>query len=191
MTSDPTEKKIFEATFRLYQKYGIRFTMDQLSSELSMSKKTIYVYFPDKTSLFHQTVDYIFDCIKEEEASILQDERLELKEKLRRLLGAMPHQYQGLEFQHLYVLKEKYPAIYRHVTERLEGEWEPTLALLQQGITEGVFRPFSLPIFKTMMEATLEQFFQRDILVANQISYQDALREVVDLLLDGIFIKPE
>ena len=37
-----------------------------------------------------------------------------------------------------------------------------------------------------MMEATIEQFFQRDILIANQISYQEALDEVVNILVDGI-----
>ena len=37
-----------------------------------------------------------------------------------------------------------------------------------------------------MMEATLEQFFQRDVLVMNKISYHDALQQVVDILVDGI-----
>jgi len=37
-----------------------------------------------------------------------------------------------------------------------------------------------------MLEATLEQFFQRDILVSNGISYSDALNEVVNIMVDGI-----
>ena len=32
----------------------------------------------------------------------------------------------------------------------------------------------------------LEQFFQRDILITNQISYNEALEEVVNILVDGI-----
>ena len=47
-------------------------------------------------------------------------------------------------------------------------------------------RPIQIPILKTMMEATLEQFFQRDILITNQISYNEALEEVVNILVDGI-----
>ena len=49
-----------------------------------------------------------------------------------------------------------------------------------------VVRPIQIPILKTMMEATLEQFFQRDILITNQISYNEALEEVVNILVDGI-----
>ena len=76
--------------------------------------------------------------------------------------------------------------IYKKVEQRLETGWETTIALIQQGIHEGTVRPIQIPILKTMMEATLEQFFQRDILITNQISYNEALEEVVNILVDGI-----
>ena len=41
-------------------------------------------------------------------------------------------------------------------------------------------------LLKSMLEATIEQFFQRDILIRNQISYAEALEEVVNILVDGI-----
>ena len=40
-----------------------------------------------------------------------------------------------------------------------------------------------------MFEATLEQFFQRDVLVENGITYNRALEEVVNILIDGIVIR--
>ena len=58
-------------------------------------------------------------------------------------------------------------------------------------MTEGVIRKINIPIFKMMFEASLEQFFQRDILERNKISYQDALQEVVDILVDGPFIEEQ
>ena len=85
-------------------------------------------------------------------------------------------------------LKDKYPKIYKKVEQRLETGWETTIALIQQGIHEGTVRPIQIPILKTMMEATLEQFFQRDVLVQNGISYHEALDEVVSILIDGITI---
>ena len=51
---------------------------------------------------------------------------------------------------------------------------------------EGVIRPISIPIFKAAYEATIEHFLQRDILVKNQIPYNKALSQLVDILLDGI-----
>ena len=37
-----------------------------------------------------------------------------------------------------------------------------------------------------MMEASLEQFFQRDILIRSGLTYQEALTEVVNVLVDGM-----
>ena len=94
-----------------------------------------------------------------------------------------------MDFGKLYVLKDKYPKIYAKVEERLESGWEGILTLINKGIEEGSIRPVNVYILKTMMEATLEQFFQRDVLVKNEISYNDALNEVVNILIDGIVIK--
>ena len=107
-------------------------------------------------------------------------------EKIRAILCVLPESYVDVDFGQLYQLKDKYPNIYRKVEERLETGWEATIELIQQGIEEGVIRPVNVVVFKTMMEATLEQFFQRDVLVVNRISYQDALNEVVNILVDGI-----
>ena len=51
---------------------------------------------------------------------------------------------------------------------------------------EGVIRRIDIPILKLMLEASIEQFFQRDILIRNGLSYQEALDEVVDILIEGI-----
>ena len=107
-------------------------------------------------------------------------------EKIREILVVLPESYKDIDLGQLYQLKEKYPVVYKKVEERLETGWENTIALLEQGMEEGVIRRIQIPILKTMLEATLEQFFKRDVLVTNGISYQDALKEVVAILVDGI-----
>ena len=37
-----------------------------------------------------------------------------------------------------------------------------------------------------MLEASLEQFFSRDVLVKNGLSYSEALENVVEIIVDGI-----
>ena len=180
-----TRQMILEGTIRAFNRKGLKFTMDDVAKELSMSKKTIYTIFRDKESLFFAMVDYLFDSIKESEQSVLNDESLDTLEKIRKVLGVIPEGYREIDFRQLYLLREKYPAIYQRVEERLETGWENTIALLEQGMREGVVRKVDIPIVKMMMEAAIEQFFQRDILLQNGISYMDALDEVVDVLVDG------
>ena len=186
--TEQTREEILNATIALFNEKGLKFTMDDLAKHLRRSKKTIYQIIPDKQTLLDAMVDYVFDSIKQSERSYLEDPDLELTEKLRRVLGAMPEQFATVDFKQLFVLKEKYPKVYAHVEERLESGWEPTVSLIREGVQKGIFRDIQVPVFRTMMQATLEQFFQRGVLVENQISYADALEEVVTTLIDGIRI---
>ena len=180
------KETILEGTIQAFNQKGLKFTMDDIAGQLGMSKKTIYTVFRDKEALFLAMVDYMFDRIKESENEILQNEKMTTLEKIRKILCVLPESYQKVDFGQLYLLRGKYPSTYAKVEERLETGWEGTIALLQQGMEEGVIRPVKVPIVKMMFEAALEQFFQRDILIQNKISYVDALQEVVDILVDCI-----
>lgn len=185
------KEMILEGTVKAFNEKGLKFTMDDVAKILGMSKKTIYTVFRDKESMFLAMVDYMFDSIKESERRIVEDEKLTTKQKIRAILGVIPEGYRDVDFRQLYLLKDKYPAIYKQVERRLETGWETTIALLEQGMEEGVIRRVDIPIVKMMLEATLEQFFQRDVLIQNQISYMKALDEVVEILVDGIAVREE
>ncbi|MDO4189005.1 MAG: TetR/AcrR family transcriptional regulator [Lachnospiraceae bacterium] len=180
------KNQILNGTIQVFNKKGIKFTMDDLAKNLGMSKKTIYTVFSDKNELFLAMVDYLFDGIKEAQAEIIKSEKLSLKEKIKGVLNVMPSGYMDIDFRQLYLLKDKYPKIYSQVEIRLENGWEDTFALLEKGKRDGVIRDVEIPIVKLMFEASLEQFFQRDILIKNDITYQEALNEVVEILMNGI-----
>lgn len=184
-------EKILEQTLLIFNQKGLKFTMDDIAKEMGISKKTIYTVFNDKEELFLAAVDYMFDSIKEGEAAVLENDNMPTVEKIRAVLGVMPDGYKEVDFRQLYVLKDKYPRIYAKVEERLENGWEKTIALIEQGMEEGVIRKVSIPIVKVMMEASLEQFFQRDILIRNGLTYQEALSEVVNILVDGMTVVSE
>lgn len=180
------KNQILDATIQVFNKKGIKFTMDDLAKSLGMSKKTIYTVFSDKNELFLAMVDYLFDGIKEAQAEIIKSEELNLIEKIKGILNVMPAGYKDIDFRQLYLLKDKYPKIYSQVESRLENGWEDTFSLLEEGKKTGVIKDVDIPIVKLMFEASLEQFFQRDILIKNNLTYQDALNEVVEILMSGI-----
>ena len=62
-TTEGLQKNILDATLRVFDQKGLKFTMDDLAKELSISKKTIYTVYDDKEALFLAMVDYIFDSI--------------------------------------------------------------------------------------------------------------------------------
>lgn len=189
MGVEDSKERILEATIKVFNKKGLKFTMDDIATELSISKKTIYKVFKDKETMFYDMVDYCFDAIKESEAAVVEDNTISTVEKVRRILSVLPEGYKSIDFRQLYELKAKYPKTYLRVEERLESGWENTIALIKQGIEEGEIRPVNISILKTMIEATVEQFFQRDVLIVNEITYTDALEELVNIIVDGIGIR--
>ncbi|MCR4617834.1 MAG: TetR/AcrR family transcriptional regulator [Lachnospiraceae bacterium] len=183
------QEHILEGTIRVFNKKGMKFTMDDLAHELSMSKKTIYVSYKEKNGLFFDMVDYLFDNIAWKKKEVIEDKSLTTTEKIKKILGVMPESYSEIDFRQLYMLRDKYPDIYRKVEERLETGWDETISLIEQGIKEGVVRDIPIFLVKTMLEASLEQFFSRDVLVQNKMTYSEALKNVVEIIVDGISAK--
>ena len=187
--TDDLRDRILDEAAKQFDRKGIKFTMDDLAHALGMSKKTIYTVFKDKRSIMTQTIDRFFDDALIEEEMILNDETLSVPEQLRQIIGRVPERYTQNDLSQLYVLKEKYPSVYRHWKFCRENYWEGVALLLEKGIKEGSIRPISLPILKTMFQATIEQFFQKDVLIKNHITYREALSSVADILVNGIINK--
>ena len=181
-------KEIMEATIKVFNRKGLKFTMDDIAGECHISKKTLYLIFNDKDDLFLAMVDFVFDAIKKSEQEVLKDDQLTTLEKIKKIMGVLPEGYKDIDFGQLYSLREKYPKTYQQVEERLETGWETTIELIEQGIKEGVIKPVPVPLVKMMLESSLEQFFQRDILIRNKLSYNTALNTVVNIIVDGISV---
>ena len=179
-------EEIMNAAIDQFNKKGLKFTMDDLAGSLSISKKTLYKVFSDKEELFFEMADYCFDAIKDSEREILNDPEMDIVEKIRRIIIVLPHRYKTIDFRKLISLKEKYPSIYTKLEERLESDWEPTIMLLEQGIEEGRIKPFPISVLRAMVEGTIEHFLSRDILLTEDISYQEALEKMMDIIMEGI-----
>lgn len=186
--TEALKQKIMEAAIGEFNKKGLKFTMDDVSKSLSMSKKTLYTVFEDKEAMFFEMVDTCFDAIKESERAVLADESLDIVEKIRRIMIVLPDRYAGLDFRQIYSLKEKYPKIYQKLEKRLESDWEPTIQLLEQAMEEGKIKKVSVPVLKTMVEGSIELFLGRDVLIQNGMEYKEALNKMMDIIMDGITI---
>lgn len=187
---DDLRNRILDSTIVVFNRKGIRLTMADIATEMSISKKTIYKEFESKDGLFDAMVDYIFGSIKEKEQEIANDKSLGTVEKLKRLLGAMPEKYNGINYQDLAPLKEKHPKVYKKIVRKLETGWGTTIELIEKGKAEGVIRKDAdVGILKIMLESSIEKLISGSTLKKNKIRYVDALNTIVDVLVDGIAVR--
>ena len=180
------KRRVIEGALAVCRKKGPKFTMDDVAKEIGMSKKTIYQIVKDKSDLLYKMIDYVFDDIKEQEKEVLSNPSLSTIEKLKGVLSAMPENLRGIDFTNMFTVKEKFPECHKHAAERIEGEWETTVSLLEQAKKEGAIRDVNITVFKLMYEATLERFIQGGDLKKSRIKYIDALNEMTEIMINGI-----
>ena len=158
MDEQKNKDRIMQAATDLFQEKGPKFTMDELASALKMSKKTLYVYFTDKEDLFHHAVDHIFDSITDAKSKIITDETIELRERIIETLQVLPRQYQHIDFRQLYMLKDKYPRVYEHLSKRLESNWKQRSNFLKKDKENMSCVIFQFPFSKRYMNQRLNIF---------------------------------
>ena len=170
---------------QLFRQQGLHFTMQQVAEPLHISKKTIYTVYPSKEALLLDMVDHAFAEIHHCKQKILAGSGT-LQEKLRAVIIAMPTEYAALDLRQMKELDEKYPVVAARVRSQLENGWEPTMALLEQAVAEGVMRPVSLPVLRQMITASIESFLADRSLAESGVQYVAVLEEMISILLEGV-----
>ncbi|MBQ6587407.1 MAG: TetR/AcrR family transcriptional regulator [Butyrivibrio sp.] len=183
---EETRKQIMDAVIDQFNEKGMKFTMDDISRELHISKKTIYKEFDDKDELFFATVDYGFSAIKKKEAEIVADESLDLVDKISKLIVCLPDNYKNIDFRRVYQLKEKYPKVYMKVAERVESDWGETEKLLNQAMDQGLIKRVPIQLIKLMVEGAIEKFLSSEELARTEYSYEDSLNMMINVIINGI-----
>ena len=153
---------------QLFRQQGLHFTMQQVAEPLHISKKTIYTVYPSKEALLLDMVDHAFAEIHH------------CKQKILAGSGTLQEKRQMKE------LDEKYPVVAARVRSQLENGWEPTMALLEQAVAEGVMRPVSLPVLRQMITASIESFLADRSLAESGVQYVAVLEEMISILLEGV-----
>ena len=187
-TLEDTRQLIMDAVIDQFNQKGMKFTMDDISRELHISKKTIYKEFNDKDELFFATVDYGFSAIKKKEAEIVADDSLDLVDKISKLIVCLPDNYKNIDFRRVYQLKEKYPKVYLKVAERIESDWGETEKLLKKAMDQGLIKKVPIQLIKLMVEGSIEKFLSSEELARTEYSYEESLNRMIDVIINGLKI---
>ena len=182
------QDQILNATLGLFNEKGIKFTMDELAKVLGISKKTLYLAFSDKEAILMAMLQAGFQEIKKSEEVIYEDKEMPLLEKIRRIIIVLPERYQAVDFRQLYELEDKYPKVYQKVEEKLESDWDKTVALLEEAMEKGLIKRIDLVVLKTMISATIEAFIRTDVLIKGEIAYHEALENLIAIIMEGITV---
>ncbi len=135
------KKRIVEKAAELYNRLGIRsITMDDVSRELGISKKTLYQYISDKKHLVQEVCEMEMQKRRRAFEEIRGGGLNAIEEifEVNKLVLKLIKSYNPTKF---FDLKKHYPDIYRKIREgQRENMFRSMVANIRKGKAEGLFR---------------------------------------------------
>lgn len=133
--------RILEKASELFLQYGVRsITMDEIARELGMSKKTLYVHFPNKKKLVKATSYFVFDAIIKGILSI-QDKNLNPIKELYEIKKFAADNLKDEKSAPYHQLQKHYPEIAAKLLQEQQNLLEDSIREnLSRGIKEGLYR---------------------------------------------------
>lgn len=183
-----TREQILLLCRQCMEEKGCRFTLDDIVDGLGISKKTIYKYFLNKEAIIHTLIDNASNEIHERQRDIYGDMTMGEEEKLQKILTVPFNGATNIGMKQMYELQKFYPDTYRYMLKSYEAEWNIVQELLEKGIRKGVYRRLNIELIKKLLQHSMQMMYEGDFLQRNDLSYQEALEDAVDVILRGIRI---
>lgn len=167
----------------MFLTYGFKsVTMDDIATNLGISKKTIYQHFDNKTKLVEATTLYMFDIISEGIDCICELEKNPIEELYDIKNFVMEH-LKNEKSSPQYQLQKYYPKIFSTLkSKQFEVMQSCVTANLKRGVQEGLYREninidFIARLYFNSMVALKDQDlfpltnFSMNMLVENYLEY--------------------
>lgn len=180
------KERIMDAFIDEVRLHGMKFTMDDLSKKIGISKRTLYEHFSSKVSILDTIIERSLEHMDQKTAHIMQDNRLSLVEKIKAVMMVLPSHFEFYDLRNLEQMKRYYPEQWHKVDTALRAEWDQLQLLIEQGIREGEIVDVNVPlVIKLAIDATNTILDQR-FFAENHITVDEALTSIVDILMYGL-----
>lgn len=179
---------ILEKVLSLFKRYGTRsVTMDDISRELGISKKTLYQEFSDKDELINRVID--FDM--EQSRIFLEEVRKSKTNAVQELflLNRQIHSVRTLYSPTFYLdLRKYYPETYqRWIADKRSNMYRVITENLSKGKAEGIYRSeIDEHVIGRLHIARVEMLEGNDIIKDHERFSKDFIQEVFIYHLHGI-----
>lgn len=185
------KEKIIEKASEMFLNLGFKsVTMDDLANEMGISKKTIYLHFPNKTKLVEATTQGLLDMVCTNINCIRGNQENPIKELFE--INEFIKQYVDNEkASPLYQLQKYYPKIFKNLkSDQFCFMMENISENLKVGIKQGLYRP------EIKVEVVSKFYFlgatgirDTEIFPSHQYNFSNLLQQFLEYHLRGIVTK--
>ncbi|MDP6033248.1 MAG: TetR/AcrR family transcriptional regulator [Candidatus Marinimicrobia bacterium] len=182
------EEQILVESFNAMTRDGVRaFTVDSLSQDLGMSKKTIYKYFPTKEDLVEKSVVLFFYVIEKKLKKLIKNEPNPALQFVKVMEFVMGH-ISMISIEKLADLKMRFPAVWKKMeTFRLDLR-DDFYIILSEAQSQGFVRKdVDIKIIATLYMNIINSTFQPEFFLSNNLAPSDAIQHFLKMVTGGLF----
>lgn len=172
----------------LFRKFGIKsITMDDISREIGISKKTLYLFVSDKKELVNKVLDFEMEraraCINDLQP-MGENAIAELFEVNRLMIDMMKRYSPSFDYD----LKKYYPDLNQKVLQnRRNGMYESVLANLKRGKSEGLYRAeLKEEIITRIQISRIENMYSDEMFASSDFRMESVIKELFIYHIRGI-----
>lgn len=186
--NDPeTRKKWIDQLMPIYMKNGLKkFTMDEISLKLGVSKATIYKHFTSRMEILEAVVHTkVLEIAAFEDFTT--DQSIPYTTRYQNAIKSASLRLAGISNQFLLDLKELYPELWEQIQSLQFFAGERAKAFYQEGVDRGILNDFD-PAWLAMTDKIfLVGLSNPQFLIENNLTLQKAVDNYFRLKSEGIF----
>ncbi len=187
MSDIEDKQRIVEVASKHFRQVGIsKVTIDEIASELGMSKKTMYKFFPSKEDLLAAVVHDMMTGLRATIESIVASDS-SFSEKLPAILGHLGRQIGMTSKQFLIDLQRFTPELWKEMDRfRRERILTNVRQLFLQAKDEGVFRKdLNIDLFLLLFINAVQGIVNPQVLSEQSFSMNEALDGIFKVIFEG------
>lgn len=184
------KQRITQKADEMFRQYGFsKVTMEEIASDLAISKKTLYKHFSNKEHILKELV-HSNKC----EVDRFIDELMSSKEtpfidKLKKFMNFIAQQAQKLEGPMVRDLMKSNPEIWKDIEEfRSKKAYKHLSQLIAEGVEDGIFRKdVNNDVVVVAYVAAIHSLINPEVLAKLPVTADQAFRDILKILFEGIF----
>ena len=183
---DDQTKIIEQIEDKLFKEGFYKTTMDDVASELGMSKKTIYKFFPSKEDLVLAIAKHFMNRMKSKILPALNSDKNAV-EKLSELIKILAGASEKISNKRMEEMKRHFPGIWNEIDSfRTKMMFENITKIINQGKAEGLFIDYPTSIIMTILVVSVRAIVNPDFILNNSFSIIEGARFTFKIIIGGI-----
>jgi AcrR family transcriptional regulator len=181
------QNKIVELTEEKFFRDGFyKTTMDEVASELKMSKKTIYKFFPSKDDLIKAIAKHFMEGLKNKILPALNSDKNAI-EKLAELNNILAKVSQKVPSKRMDEIKTYFPSLWNEIDSfRTKMMFANITKVIDQGKAEGLFIDYPTPIIMNTLVSAVRSTVNPEFILNNNFSISEAALYTFKVVIGGI-----